>query len=159
MMRVPLFLAGYLFAGVVAAQTETFISDELPTLNDPDASIVCPPGTIKRTKANTFRELDPVRLADAKAHPSPGHVPAKMLAIPSLKYPGNLFSRKPGFASVFIIVDANGKPIEPQIVCSSGEKYERASIEAILAAKFSPSTLDGVAIEDGATVPFDFKIP
>ena len=157
MTRLLVLLVGYSFATFALAQTGTFLSDEEPTFNDPDAPIVCPTGSIKRTKANTFRELDPVRLADAKALPPPGFVPTKMLAINPLEYPGNFFTRKPGFVSVFIVVDTNGKPIEPQIVCSSGEKFERASIEAILSAKFSPSTLDGVAVEDGGITPFVFK--
>ena len=157
MKRSLVVLVGALLAHAGHAQVRTYIDDEPPVFNDPDAPIVCPSGSVKRTPANTFRQLDASRLAEATGTPPAGYVPARMLGPPPLKYPGNIFTRKPGFASVFVVLDAKGAPSEPQVVCSSHEKFERAALDAIMQARFAPGTQDGVAIEDVAIVPFDFK--
>jgi outer membrane biosynthesis protein TonB len=81
-----------------------------------------------------------------------------MIEEPPVKFPGSLFTRKQGFASIFVVIDVAGAPAEPQVVCSSNEKFELASLEAILATKFAPATQDGRPVEETAIIPFDFKI-
>lgn len=139
-----------------ACSTRVAISDEPSTFNDPDAPILCPPGSTKRTAANTFRELDPVRMADAPSVPPPGYVPPKMLAPPQVRYPGNLFSREPGFVSLAILIDRESNIGDARVVCSSDPEFEQAALDSVATMSIQPATLDGVPQEEPAIVPIQF---
>lgn len=156
MMRAGLLLM-MLAAASCSMKTVVRVSDEPPTFNHPDALIVCPAGSVKRTVAKTFRDLDPVRLADAKAVPPPGYVPPKMLSPPTIRYPAHPFFGN-GWVSVFVIVDQQGLAIEPKIVCTTADKFEMAALESVPTMRFSPAMLDGVPVEDAAIIPIDFSL-
>ncbi len=82
----------------------------------------------------------------------------KMLAPPEVRYPGNMFSRKPGFVSVTLIIGRDGSASKPHVVCSSDPGFEQAALDSVATMRFQPATLDGVPQEDPVIVPIEFKI-
>ena len=53
-----------------------------------------------------------------------------------------------GWVVVNFMVDTNGKPYEPVIIDSTGQKdFENASVEALMRSKYQPATLDGDPVD------------
>ncbi|MCA1714454.1 MAG: energy transducer TonB [Gammaproteobacteria bacterium] len=141
-----------------ACTTRVAISDEPPVINAPDAPLVCPSGSIKRVAAKTFRELDPVRLADATIEQPTGYVPPRMLVPPRVRYPGHLLSRKPGFVAVAVVISREGNVGKPRVVCSSDTAFEEAALDSVATMRIQPATLHGVPHEEIAIIPIRFVV-
>jgi TonB family protein len=131
------------------------ISDEAASFNDPEAAIVCPAGAPKKTRVGRYRDLYPE--VESRYPPPPSYVPPRLLQAPKVAYPQNVFGGlRPGFVSVAFLVDPTGAIVQPQVVCSSGEGFEKAAIDAIGTMKYSPATEDGVPKEAVGIQPIVF---
>lgn len=62
-----------------------------------------------------------------------------------------------GWVVVNFMVDTNGKPYEPVIIDSTGQKdFENVSVEALMRSKYQPATLDGDPVDGSVFLRHSF---
>jgi TonB family protein len=85
--------------------------------------------------------------------------PMEVVKRPRAEYPRHmLMSRVFGDGLVEVVIDADGKPRELQILQSPHPEFEFAMIKAILEGEYRPATVDGKAVAVRGQMPFRFKL-
>lgn len=69
--------------------------------------------------------------------------------------------REEGIVRVRVLIGTDGRAKDAQIAQSSGSsRLDRAAMEGVLRnGRFSPTTRNGVPIEDWYVLPVNFKLP
>lgn len=69
--------------------------------------------------------------------------------------------REEGLVRVRVLIGTDGRAKEAEVAQSSGSsRLDRAAIEGVLRnGRFSPTTRNGVPIEDWYVLPVNFKLP
>ncbi len=75
-------------------------------------------------------------------------------------YPGgNLRNLKEGWVNVHFMVDASGKPYEPMVTDSTGDKaFEREAVKTVMRSIFEPASLNGETLDAGHALKVTFAI-
>jgi hypothetical protein len=149
------------FALGALAQDRVHIADEEAMHNDPDNAIACPDNAQKRTAVLTYRDLMLALGHDGPIEsPLPkGYVFPEYLQLPKLKVPRNFLGfAKAGFSSIAVYVGENGASGKRIVVCSTGEPFEKAALNAVESAKFRPAIREGVPEASIVILPFRFVI-
>lgn len=161
MIRVSFLMAGAAVALTACAYSvrEVHLPDErLTTFNDPNAKILCPVETRKRTEAVYYRELDPTFDPSFPFPPPAGFEAVSWLVPPKVEYPKELarIDAKEALVTVAAVVAVDGSVKSVQVVCSSDDIFDPYAVGAVRNARFAPAKLDGIAVESTAFVPISW---
>lgn len=124
---------------------------------DPDGTILPPPPKLE------FYPIDPPEMK-VDLSPTPDHAavdaPPKPEKAISPKYPREArLKGREGTVSLRVIVAETGTVTQAEILSSSGtECLDRAALDAVRAARFTPARRDGVDIESTITLAIVFRL-